>query len=103
MDRDTAYVQAENERTQVTSQTKQAELELRRELAMLEFANKHQLTIEQIKAKLAIDGAKMDLQRELSVMGRITPAEVNAGESSQALTPAVEPPGKAPNGQAFTR
>jgi hypothetical protein len=100
-DRDTIYVQAENERTQVTSATKQAELELRRELAMLEFANKHQLTIEQIKAKLAIDGAKMDLQRELSVMGRITPEDVASGTPGEVITPPVEPPGKAPDGKAF--
>ena len=100
-DRDTAYVMAENERTQVTSATKMSELALRRELAMLEFANKHQLTIEQIKAKLAIDGAKMDLQRELSVMGRITPEDVEQPAQGQVLTPTVEPPGKAPDGKQF--
>lgn len=114
IDRDTMYVQAENERTKTTSATKMAELELRRELAMLDYANKNQLTIEAIKAKLATDGAKMDLQRELAQFGHISAQEARVSEAKlgtqqavvekaveQVATPAVEPPGRAPNGQGF--
>jgi hypothetical protein len=114
IDRDTMYVQAENERTKTTSATKMAELELRRELAMLEYANKHQVTVEQIKAKLATEGAKMDLQRELAQFGHISAQEARVSEAKlgtqqavvekaveQVATPAVEPPGRAPNGQGF--
>lgn len=114
IDRDTMYVQAENERTKTTSATKMAELELRRELAMLDYANKNQLTIEQIKAKLATEGAKMDLQRELAQFGHISAQEARVSEAKlgtqqavvekaveQVATPAVEPPGRAPNGQGF--
>jgi hypothetical protein len=114
IDRDTIYVAAENQRTQVTSETKMAELALRRELAMLDYANKNQLTIEQIKAKLATDGAKMDLQRELAQFGHLSAQEARVTDShldkqqavvegavEQAITPAVEPPGRAPDGQGF--
>lgn len=114
-DRDTAYVTAENQRTQTTMATKMAELNLRRELAMLDYANKNQLTIEQIKAKLAVESGRMDLQRELAVLGRVEPEQFQAenikstskqiergtGTTPQVATPAVEPPGRASPGQAF--
>lgn len=110
IDRDTAYVQAENERTKTTMATKMAELDLRRELAMLEYANKHEMTIEQIKAKLASDGAKMDLQREMAQFGHISAKDMQVTEGKLAkqqavveevIAPAVEPPGRAPSGQGF--
>lgn len=114
-DRDTAYVTAENQRTQTMMATKMAELNLRRELAMLDYANKNQLTIEQIKAKLAVESGRMDLQRELAVLGRVDPQQFQAenikatanqidngtGNTPQVATPAVEPPGRASPGQAF--
>lgn len=110
IDRDTAYVEAENERTKTTMATKMAELELRRELAMLDYANKHEITIENIKAKLASEGAKMDLQRELAQFGQVSAKDMQVTQGKldkqqaaveQAITPAVEPPGRAPAGQGF--
>jgi hypothetical protein len=81
---------------------------------MLEYANKHQVTVEQIKAKLATEGAKMDLQRELAQFGHISAQEARVSEAKlgtqqavvekaveQVATPAVEPPGRAPSGQGF--
>ena len=90
--------------------TKMAELELRRELAMLDYANKHEITIENIKAKLASEGAKMDLQRELAQFGQVSAKDMQVTQGKldkqqavveQAITPAVEPPGRAPAGQGF--
>jgi len=114
IDRDTLYVAAENERTMVTAATKKAELEMRERLATLEYANKHQLTIEQIKSKLALEGSKMDLQRELAQFGHVSAQEARVTDShlakqqavvegavEQVVTPAVEPPGRAPDGQGF--
>jgi hypothetical protein len=109
-DRDSVYVGLETQRTQVTAATKMAELELRRELALLEYANQNQITLEKLKGQLAIEAGRNDLQRELATLP--TPDEVAAtvrGENiaanpmPQVATPAVEPPGKAPDGQAFTR
>lgn len=109
-DRDSVYVALESQRTQVTAAAKQAELELRRELAMLEYANKHEISLEKLKTQLAIEAGRHDLQRELATLP--TPDEVAAtvrGEnigsnaSPQVATPAVEPPGRAPDGQAFAQ
>lgn len=109
-DRDSVYVGLETQRTQVTAATKMAELELRRELALLEYANQNQITLDKLKTQLAIEAGRNDLQRELATLP--TPDEVAAtvrGENisqnpmPQVATPAVEPPGRAPNGQAFTQ
>jgi hypothetical protein len=114
IDRDTIYVEAENERTRTAASTKMAELALRRELAMLDYANKNQLTIEQIKAKLTLEGSKMDLQRELAQFGHVSAQEARVTDAKlgnqqavvekaveQVATPAVEVPGRAPDGQGY--
>jgi hypothetical protein len=107
-DRDSVYVGLETQRTQVSAATKMAELELRRELALLEYANQNQITLDKLKTQLAIEAGRNDLQRELATLP--TPDEIAAtvrGENvarnpmPQVATPAVEPPGKAPDGQAF--
>lgn len=95
-DRDTIYVQAETHRTEVAAQTKMAELSLRRELALLEYANTNKITLDQLKAKLAIESGRNDLARELASM----PAVQDVAES---LRPGDqigggEPPGVAPKG-----
>jgi hypothetical protein len=107
-DRDNAYVQLETKRTEITAAAKMAELQLRKELAMLEYASMHNTTLEKIKAQLAVEGGRLDLQREIATMP--TPEEVSEqarGEAShvasQVATPATEPPGVAPPGQAFQR
>lgn len=115
-DRDSVYVALETQRTQVTAAAKQADMELRRELALLEYANTHQISLDKLKTQLAIEMGRNDLQRELATLP--TPDEIAAtvrGEniaenrspaptgSPQVATPAVEPPGRAPNGQAFTK
>ena len=41
-------------RTQAEHQARMAELNIRRELAMLDYANKREITLEQIKADLRI-------------------------------------------------
>ena len=114
IDRDTMYVQAENERTKTTSATKMAELELRRELLIMELAQRDKLSIDTIKAQLSMRGADLDLQRELAQFGHISAQEARVSDAKlgaqqavvekaveQVATPAVEPPGRAPDGQGF--
>lgn len=93
-DRDTAYVQAEAARTQATQEAKLQELAMKRELAMLEYANQRQQTLEQVKADLAQTAMKLNTQRELAQMD---------AHAKQVLTPPTEPPGRAPDGQAYQR
>ncbi len=93
-DRDTAYVQAENQRTQIEYEAQMQELALKRELEMLKYANAQQLSLEAVKAKLAETAMKLNVQKELAGL---------KGEAPQVATPAMEPVGRAPNGQAFQR
>ena len=106
VDRDTIYVQAENQRTQVSGEIKMAELQLRRELALLEYANREKITLDQLKAKLAIESGRHDLARELAtlptvaeVAESIRPGNQVAGTTADSQIP--EAPGKAPSGMGF--
>lgn len=91
-DRDTVYVQAEMQRAQAEYQARMAELQIKRELEMLKYANTNQVTLDKIKADLAKETMRLQTQKELAALDRTV---------SQVATPAVEPPGRAPNGQAF--
>ena len=106
VDRDTIYVQAENQRTQVSGEIKMAELQLRRELALLEYANREKITLDQLKAKLAIESGRNDLARELATLPTV--AEIaesvrpgNQVSQSTAASEIPEAPGKAPSGMGF--
>lgn len=55
--------------------------------------------LAKIKATLTTDGAKINLQKDLSLAQH----SVDLHKSNQAMKPPVEPPGKAPNGEAFTQ
>lgn len=93
-DRDTEYTRALSERTSLEHQQRQEEMALRRELAMLDYANRHQITLDQVKAKLASDTMKLQVQKELAGVD---------GRGPQVATPPTEPPGRAPAGEAYQR
>ena len=93
-DRDRAFVQSQAYRDQTAAQAKMAELELKRELAMLDYANKQQMTLEQVKAKLAETAMKLNTTRELAGM---------RARADEMPTPPVEPPGRAPAGESFQK
>ena len=106
VDRDTIYVQAENVRTQVSGEIKMAELQLRRELALLEYANREKITLDQLKAKLAIESGRNDLARELATLPTV--AEIaesvrpgNQVSQSTGASEIPEAPGRAPSGMGF--
>jgi hypothetical protein len=94
VDRDATYVMAENQRTQIEHQAKMVELELKRELAMLDYANKQQLTLEQVKAKLAETAMKLNATKELAAM---------QASADKLPKPPIEPAGRAPAGQSFQK
>ena len=116
-DRDALYAQAESTRTQVLAEAKMAELQVRRELAMLEYANAQKITLDQLKAKLAIEGGRNDLARELATLPTIrdvaeairpgvqvtegvTP-EADIGNPNLPPSAVAEVPGRAPAGLGF--
>jgi hypothetical protein len=80
------------------------EIEMRRQLAVMEYAAMHRLTIEQVKAKLAEVAMKLDVQQKLSAdkngsngaNGRVRSSRVGP-----AIAPPTEPAGTARRGGGF--
>jgi len=69
-------------------------LQLQKDLAILEYSTKQQISLDETKAKLASDAMKLNVQKELASM---------TDTPKQVLTPPVEPQGRAPDGMAFQR
>lgn len=92
-DRDLIYTQAQTQRDSTNAQFKYQELLLRRELAMLQYATQEKISLDTVKAKLASDAMKLQLQRDLS----------SDGSGPQVVQPMAEPEGRAPEGQAFQK
>jgi len=94
VDRDALFQQSVMERNRNDYESTIAELQLRERLAMLEYANKHQDTLDNIKAKLADSSMKLQVQKELSMLN---------DSAKQVITPPSEPIGRANNGEAYQR
>lgn len=95
-DRETLYVQAETERSRSEHDARMQELMVKRELEMLKYANTQKVSLDKIKADLARETMRLQTQKELA-------AATNAMKAPQVATPAIEPPGRAPDGMAFQR
>lgn len=100
-DRDTLFQQSVAQRNQLDYEYKMKlleqeniKLQLQKDLAILEYSTKQQISLDETKAKLASDAMKLNVQKELAAMTE-TPKQV--------LTPPTEPIGLAPNGQAYQR
>jgi hypothetical protein len=103
-DRDTVYVQAETERTKGEFTAAMEQLRLKKELAQLEYATKHQLSLDQVKAKLADTSMRLQTQRELAAMDTQLSVHTHHTPSADALMkPPTQTPGKAGQGKAFTQ
>lgn len=92
-DRDALYSQGVSERNQITYQSHIEELQLKKDLAMLEYATKQNMQLEDIKAKLSDSAMKLSVQKQL--------ANIDTRPAKQVITPPSEPPQQAPKGQAF--
>lgn len=113
-DRDTAYVRAEDQRTQHEFAARMREMELKRELAMLEYANKRELKLEDVKKQLADTSMRLQVQRELAGVSHAVDLEAQrrdhkvelhtaAAGGGEVIKPAAEPAGKAPAGESFAK
>jgi len=71
-----------------------AKLQLQKDLAILEYSTKQQISLEETKAKLSSDAMKLSVQKELASM---------TSTPKQVITPPNEPQGRAPDGQAYQR
>jgi hypothetical protein len=101
-DRDTLYANAEAQRSAVTADVRYKELELKLQLAQLDYANKHSLKLEEVKAKLAETAMKLNVQKQLSEEAMSADLHKHRNPSP-AITPPTEPAGRAADGQAFAR
>lgn len=115
-DRDTVYVQAQTQRDQTSAMLKQRELEIKRELALLDYANKREISLEQVKAELAKTSMAESTKRELaqaqialnqaeSHQDRMVDLHKHHTTLANAPKPPepIEPAGRAPNGQSFAK
>jgi len=93
-DRDTVLVNAAAEKNRNDAALRARELDMRLQLAQLDYANKHSLKLEDVKAQMAKVAITANLQRDLAGAN-------NA--SKQVMTPVAEPPGRAQPGFAFTQ
>lgn len=93
-DRDTMHLKAQTDRTMAERESNLQELALRRELAMLDYANKNGINLDKVKADLAKTAMELNLQRELAGKD---------GKGPQVADPLVEPEGRAPEGEAYQR
>lgn len=100
-DRDALFQQSVAQRSQLDYEYKMKlleqeniKLQLQKDLAILEYSTKQQISLDETKAKLASDALKMQTQKQLAAM---------TDTPKQVLTPPVEPQGRAPDGMAFQR
>lgn len=94
VDRDRLYAEGVRERNMMTNDMKNKELEMKLQLAMLEYANRNETQLADLKTQLARDSMKLQVQKELSGV---------EAEVPQITAPIAEPEGRAPDGQAFQR
>ena len=94
VDRDTAYTESMSRRDELAHESRMAELQVRRELAILDYANKKDLKVEDVKAKLSDTVLKLRATKELAAM---------EAPASALPKPPVEPIGRAEQGHSFTQ
>lgn len=101
MDRDTAYNQSLERRDATMANYRRQELVIKREIAYLEAQIRMGINVEQNKAKLADTVMRLNTQKELSAQALAV--DLHKHRTPMAITPPVEPSGRAAPGQAFTQ
>lgn len=103
-DRDTTYVQAETQKNQANYQHNMALLQLKRDLAQLEYASAHALSLEQVKQKLADSAMKITAAKEMQAEQLKMDAHIHHTVNADVLgKPVVQVPGKAEDGKSFSQ
>lgn len=99
-DRDTIYANSEMQRAAQNADATNRELEMKLQLAQLDYAAKHALKLEDVKAKLAETSMKLQVQSDLTAASLT--ADLHKHATPQVITPPTEPAGRADNGMAFS-
>jgi hypothetical protein len=99
-DRDTVMVNAEAQKNQQDAILRSRELEMKLQLAQLDYASKHQIKLEEVKAKLADTSMKLNVTKDLAIASHMM--DNHRDKTAQpVITPPIEPSGRAPNGQSY--
>jgi hypothetical protein len=99
---DANRIAAEQHRTLADATVKLHEMQMRRELAMLDYANKHQISLDQVKATLAKTAMTLQTQRDLNAQDNAADARRNRPERPRrGGQPPGQVPGRAGDGRAF--
>jgi hypothetical protein len=75
---------------------RQQELAIKRELAIMDYANKRNISLDQVKAELAREAMRLRTQKQLAMVAHMAESRQEPVEA-----PPVQVPGRAPDGHAF--
>jgi hypothetical protein len=100
-DRDTAFIQAAAEKNANDAALRMEELNLKREIELLRYTTQQKISLEDAKVQLARDTMKLNTQKELAAAAGALNGK--GYTVPQVATPAFEPPGRAPDGEAFQK
>ncbi len=95
---DAARVQAEQERTHVDATIKLHQIQAERDLAVMQYANAHQVSIDQAKVELAKTTMQLQTERDLNAQNQAVDLHKH---HNPAPVPPVQAPGRAAPGHAF--
>lgn len=93
-DRDAIFENGVAQRTQATLDAKAHEMDMKWQLALLDYANREKISLNDAKVQLARDAMKINSTKELAAM---------SAPASALPKPPVEPPGQADNGKSYTQ
>jgi len=102
-DRDTAYNESLARRDEIARQKAIDDHDRAMQLETLKYANLRQISIDEAKVQLAQTVMKLDTQKDLTLAGMTVDVHKHHKPSPQVATPAVEPVGRAPAGEAFIK
>lgn len=91
-DRDTVYVQAEAERTRNEHEARMEELQLKRDLALLQYSSDQKVSLTQAKVELATNAMKIKSVERLAA---------NNAPADKMPKPPIEPAGRAQPGKSY--
>lgn len=94
-------VEAENNRTVVNHIEKLHELQTQHDLALLQYANNHQISLVEAKAMLAKTAMTLQTQRDLNAVDNAADLHKHHTPAPHGAPPPVQLPGRAGNGRAF--
>jgi hypothetical protein len=98
-------IAADQQQAHVDATIRLHELETRKDLALLDYANKHRMSLDQAKTALAKTAMQLNTERELNAVNNQAADRKHRREMVQAQMPKppVQAPGRAANGQAASQ